>query len=65
MGMLKTHVRISTGEMAADQQAPFERAIDSLLAELIRSLDRQEGDVNGNFKEQVARSARDHRRAPE
>jgi hypothetical protein len=61
----KTHIRISTGEMAADQQAPFNRAIDSLLAELMRSLDRQQGEVNGNFEEQVGRSARDHRGAPE
>lgn len=31
---LKTHIRISVTEMAAEQQKSFEMAMDSLLAEL-------------------------------
>jgi hypothetical protein len=62
----KTHVRISKSEMAADQQALFIKATDSLLAELVRSLDRRtQGDLNDYAEEPVARITHDHRRAAE
>jgi hypothetical protein len=51
----KTQVRIiARGEMAADQQASFTKATDSLLAELVRSLDRRiQGESNGSTEEQM------------
>jgi hypothetical protein len=60
----KVEIRIiSRTEMTAEQQEAFTTATDSLLAELVKSLDRQvQGDPNG-IEEQVAGKARDHRRA--
>jgi hypothetical protein len=38
----KTHVSaVSTSEMAPDQQALFEQAVNALLAELVHRLDRR------------------------
>jgi hypothetical protein len=47
----KTSIRVVSQEpMAPDQQAHFDKAIDALLAELIRFVDRRnnKGDCYGN-----------------
>ncbi len=53
---------VSRGEMTADQQSSFTRAVDALLIELLCDLDRRnQGDGYGN-EEQVAGAGRDRRR---
>ena len=44
----KGHIRIvSRGEMTAEQHASFHKAVDALLSELVRCLDRREGESDG------------------
>ena len=60
----KVQIRIiSQTEMTADQQKSFTTATDSLLTELVQSLDRQlQGEPNG-IEEEMAGAA-GHRRRP-
>lgn len=62
----KTHIQnVSVVEMTVDQQAPFEKAVDALLADLIRYLDRRiEGEADGQEPKQMAGTSRDCRRSP-
>jgi hypothetical protein len=47
----KVQVRVvSHGAMAPAEQATFDKAIDALLAELVRCLDRREGEADGETK---------------
>lgn len=47
--LLKTHISaISISEMAPDQQASFEKAVNALLADLVHHLDRRN---KGNIDE--------------
>jgi hypothetical protein len=64
---LKTHVRsISTVEMNTDQQDTFEKAIDALLADLVRMLDRRAEEINhGSNEKTLGGTRRDRRRPPE
>jgi hypothetical protein len=52
----KTHISaVSVSEMAPDQQALFEKAVDALLADLIQSLDRlTEGNIDELATESLA-----------
>src|SRR5687768_15015104 len=62
----KTQVRIvSRVEMTADQQVSFTKATDSLLAELVKSLDRQKGEPYGHVEEQMAGVKSNHCRQTE
>jgi len=63
---LKTHISaVSVSEMAADQQAIFEGAVDVLLADLIHRVDRpKEGNLDEYKSKSMAGQGRHHRGAP-
>jgi hypothetical protein len=67
MPRLKTEIRIlSRIEMATAEQSNFNKAIDSLLVELVRDVDRQnKGTLDGTAKEQMGRIESAPRRSAE
>lgn len=52
-GPKNLNIRVtSRGGMAAERQASFQRAVEALLAELVRRLDRpDEGEADGSREE--------------
>ena len=64
--MSKNHITaISITEMAVDQKAHFEKAVDALLADLICGLDRHiEGNSDELNRKQMEGQRRDRCRAP-
>ena len=61
----KTQIRVvSRSGMTAAERASFDKAVDALLAELVRRLDRRnEGEADGITEEQVAGATRRSRRS--